>query len=173
MFVDQASYHTTDHHSIPENMILFPLLAHSPELNHVEVLWNYIRSNYFKNEWFQNSKDVSDRLLLAFRELVSLPDVIKSLAGWKWIVDSFVLEQYNESYGDYYIQIKGDDYTQGLIPTVFATLYCTENQGKKNETMYGPMIVTSGINLTAQALDEYIVELAKLECIAYAMCGRR
>jgi len=92
MFVDKASYHTTDKLTIPENMELFPLLAHSPELNPVEVLWNYIRSHYFKNEWFESITDVSDRLFHAFCELFSLPDVIISLAGWNWILDGFVLE---------------------------------------------------------------------------------
>jgi hypothetical protein len=92
MFVDQASYHTSRKLTIPDNMELFPLLAHSPELNPVEVLWNYIRSHYFKNEWFESIKDVSHRLLLAFCDLSSLPDVIKSLAGWNWIAHAFVLE---------------------------------------------------------------------------------
>ena len=92
MFVDQASFHTTENLVVPDNMELFPLLAHSPELNPVEVLWNYIRSHYFKNEWFEKIMDVSDRLLQAFCDLSHLPDVIKSLAGWRWIMDGFVLE---------------------------------------------------------------------------------
>jgi len=92
MFVDQASYHTTDNLIVPDNMELFPLLAHSPELNPVEVLWNYIRSHYFKNAWFEKILDVSDRLLQAFCELSLLPELIKSLAGWHWILDGFVLD---------------------------------------------------------------------------------
>ena len=92
MFVDKASYHTTEKLSVPVNMELFPLLEHSPELNPVEVLWKYIRSHYFKNEWFECINDVSDRLLHAFSELNSLPDIIKSIAGWNWILDGFILE---------------------------------------------------------------------------------
>ena len=92
MFLDQASFHTTDKLILPDNMVFFPILAHSPELNPVEVLWLYIRSHYFKNDYFDSIDGVSDRLLFAFSELLHLPDVIKSLAGWKWILDSFVLE---------------------------------------------------------------------------------
>jgi hypothetical protein len=92
MFVDQASYHTSDKLIISDNMELFPLLAHSPELNPVEVLWNYIRSHYFKNDWFESIHEVSDTLFHAFCELSFLPHIIISLAGWKWIVDAFVLE---------------------------------------------------------------------------------
>ena len=91
MFLDQASFHTSDKLVLPDNMVLFPILAHSPELNPVEVLWLYIRTHYFKNDWFVNINDVSDRLMTAFSELLHLPDVIKSLAGWNWILDSFVL----------------------------------------------------------------------------------
>ena len=92
MFVDQASYHTSDKLIIPDNMELFPLLAHSPELNPVEVLWNYIRSHYFKNGWFESINEVSDTLFHAFCELSFLPHTIISLAGWNWILDAFALE---------------------------------------------------------------------------------
>jgi transposase len=92
MFLDQASFHTTDKLILPGNMTFFPILAHSPELNPVEVLWLYIRSHYFKNDYFDSIDDVSDRLLFAFSELLLLPDVIKSIAGWKWILDTFDLE---------------------------------------------------------------------------------
>ena len=91
MFLDQASFHTTEKLVLPDNMVFFPILAHSPELNPVEVLWLYIRTHYFKNDWFDTIADVSERLLLAFSELLHLPDVIKSLAGWDWILDAFVL----------------------------------------------------------------------------------
>lgn len=92
MFVDQASYHMTDKLFAPDNMTLFPIFAHSPELNPAELIWLYIRSHYFKNDYFHSIQDVSNRLLFAFSELFHLPDVIKSLTGWKWILDSFVLE---------------------------------------------------------------------------------
>jgi hypothetical protein len=86
MFLDQASFHTSEKLILPDNMVFFPILAHSPELNPVEVLWLYIRTHYFKNDWFDTINAVSDRLLEAFAELLHFPDVIKSLAGWKWIL---------------------------------------------------------------------------------------
>jgi hypothetical protein len=92
MLLDQASFHTSDKLILPDNMTFFPILAHSPELNPVVVLWLYIRTRYFKNDWFDYIKDVSDRLLLAFSELLHLPDVIKSIAGCNWILDAFILD---------------------------------------------------------------------------------
>jgi len=92
MFLDQASFHTSEKLIFPDNMVFFPILAHSPELNPVEVLWLYIRTHYFKNDWFDNIKLVADWLLLAFSELFHLPDIITSLAGWKWILDAFFLD---------------------------------------------------------------------------------
>jgi hypothetical protein len=92
MLLDQASFHTSDKLILPDNMTFFPILAHSPELNPVEVLWLYIRTHYFKNDWFDAIKDVSERLLFAFSELLHFPDVIKSIAGWKWILDAFILD---------------------------------------------------------------------------------
>ena len=91
MFLDQASFHTTEKLILPDNMVFFPILAHSPELNPVEVLWLYIRTHYFKNDSFDLINDVVERLMLAFRDLDQNEDVIFSIAGWHWILDAFVL----------------------------------------------------------------------------------
>jgi hypothetical protein len=90
MFLDQASFHTSDKLILPDNMTFFPILAHSPELNPVEVVWLYIRTHFLKNDWFDTIKDVSERLLAAFSVLLHLPDVIKSISAWNSILDRFI-----------------------------------------------------------------------------------
>jgi putative transposase len=81
--VDQASWHTTQQLSIPDNIQLYFLLPCTPEMNPIEQIWKEIRKRGFHNELFQSLNKVIDRLC---DTIVSLsPDVIKSISLRDWI----------------------------------------------------------------------------------------
>ena len=70
----------------PSNIRLFPILAHSPEPNPVEVLWKYIRSHFFENEIFDSIDRVVDRLRNALKSFAALTDIVKSISARNWII---------------------------------------------------------------------------------------
>ena len=86
MILDKAAWHTAKTLEIPDNMELFPLLPHSPELNPVENIWDEVREKGFKNEVFSSLKLVEDRLCDTLRSLEDAAVRVKSITGWNWIV---------------------------------------------------------------------------------------
>ena len=52
VLMDQAAWHTTGKLEIPKNISLMMLPPKSPELNPVENIWQYLRSNYLSNRVF-------------------------------------------------------------------------------------------------------------------------
>ncbi len=54
LLLDQAGWHTTKKLIVPDNIILLPLPARSPELNLVENLWQFLRDNWLGNQIFQS-----------------------------------------------------------------------------------------------------------------------
>jgi putative transposase len=86
MILDKAAWHTAGSLVIPENIELFPLLPHSPELNPTELIWDETREKGFKNEVFNTLALVEDRLCDTLRSLENDSSRVQSLTGWPWIV---------------------------------------------------------------------------------------
>jgi len=86
MIVDKAAWHTAGSLAIPENIELFPLLPHSPELNPVELIWDEAREKGFKNEVFNSLALVEDRLCDVLRSLEEDHTRVHSITGWSWII---------------------------------------------------------------------------------------
>lgn len=86
MVVDKAAWHTAGSLIIPNNIELFPLLPHSPELNPTELIWDEIREKGFKNEVFNSLTLVEDRLCSTLLSLENNSDKVHSITGWSWIV---------------------------------------------------------------------------------------
>lgn len=87
MVVDSASWHHSNSLRVPDNIELLFQPPYSPELNPVEHLWEEIREKYFGNHVFANMDAVEEQLIKAFRALENDPDKVKSLAGFKWILN--------------------------------------------------------------------------------------
>jgi len=85
MFLDKASWHTTRQLKIPANIRLIPLPPHSPELNPVEHVWEYLRENFFGNKIFSSLDAVADSLFEGLRSLVLNAEVLKSLTNYHWL----------------------------------------------------------------------------------------
>ena len=85
MLVDGAGWHRTGGRlEIPDNLILLPLPAYSPELNPVENIWEYLRANKLcALVW-----DTYDQIVQACRDawafLVNDPERIRSIGTRQW-----------------------------------------------------------------------------------------
>jgi transposase len=86
MVADKAAWHTAKSLAIPENIELFPLPSHSPELNPTEHIWDETREKGFKNEIFNSLSAVEDRLCDTLRDLELNSDRVKSMTAWDWII---------------------------------------------------------------------------------------
>jgi DDE superfamily endonuclease len=79
MQVDGASYHTSDDLVVPENIRLIIQPPRSPELNPTEHIWEEIREKHFYNRVFDSLEAVSDTLCKGIKELMDLPNKVRSM----------------------------------------------------------------------------------------------
>jgi transposase len=84
LLLDRAGWHTTDKLNIPKNMTLIFLPSRSPELNPVENVWQYLRSNRLSNRVFETYDDIIDAACDAWRELIAQPETITSIGMREW-----------------------------------------------------------------------------------------
>jgi transposase len=77
LFLDRASWHSAEDLKIPSNMTLYFLPPYSPELNPIERLWNYLKSNFLSRKILANMEDVFDIGAKAWNQLS--PEIIKSV----------------------------------------------------------------------------------------------
>lgn len=85
--VDNAGWHRSKTLKIPENIVVFPLLPYTPEMNPIEQIWKEIRKRGFKNEIFHSLEKVVDRLCDTIRALNSY--TIQAITGRDWIMSMF------------------------------------------------------------------------------------
>lgn len=61
IIIDNAGFHSLTKYKIPENIKLIRIPAYSPELNHSEKIWGYIKQ-FYKNKVFGDLKNVKEWL---------------------------------------------------------------------------------------------------------------
>lgn len=88
LIVDGASCHRSEKLKVPKNMELLKLPAYSPDFNPQENIWDELREKFFQNTVFKDMKAVEQRLITALLHLEKYPEKIKSITGWKWILQS-------------------------------------------------------------------------------------
>ena len=79
LVVDNASWHVTGHLRVPENITLHFLPPYSPDLNPVETLWLFIKTNYLCNRIFGTLEEVMDAGVAAWGKLTN--DICRSVCG--------------------------------------------------------------------------------------------
>jgi len=84
---DNAGWHHSKTLEIPDNIVIFPLLPYTPEMNPIEQVWKEIRKRGFKNKIFQTLEKVVDRLCDTINSLTAT--MIKSITGRDWILSMF------------------------------------------------------------------------------------
>ena len=86
MVVDGASSHRAKDLLVPENIVLLPLPAYSPELNPQEHIWDEIREKEFPNRVFDSLDGVKKQLRSGLGRLKRDFARIKSITEWPWII---------------------------------------------------------------------------------------
>jgi DDE superfamily endonuclease len=84
LLLDRAGWHTTTALAMPSNITLVFLPSRSPELNPVENIWQYLRSNWLSNRVFESYQHIIDAACDAWLKLLALPDTITSIGMRKW-----------------------------------------------------------------------------------------
>ena len=90
LIVDNAAWHSSGTLQIPENILLYPLLPYTPELNPIEMIWDEIREKGFPNEVFASLEKVVDRLCECVCSLIGNPARIASISHRTWIIDALI-----------------------------------------------------------------------------------
>ena len=88
LVTDGARWHISKTLIVPSNIELLRIPPYTPEMNPIEQVWTYVRTQGFKNLAFQTLAAVEDRLC----EIVNLitHEVIKSITSRQWIIDCFL-----------------------------------------------------------------------------------
>jgi len=80
--VDGAGWHQTGGRLVvPPNITLLHLPPYSPELNPVENVWAFLRSNKLSNRVFDSYDAIVDACCDAWNWLIAQPDRITSIAS--------------------------------------------------------------------------------------------
>jgi transposase len=84
VLMDRAGWHTTGKLDVPKNLTIILLPSKSPELNPVENIWQYLRSNHLSNRVFDTYEAIIDAGCAAWNALIAKPDVIHSIGMREW-----------------------------------------------------------------------------------------
>ncbi len=83
--IDQASAHMSGAINWPENIIPLVQPAHSPELNPIERLWQFLKQS-LKNQLFSSLQDLRDRIQQLFEQLTF--DQVMSISSYNFILEA-------------------------------------------------------------------------------------
>ena len=84
---DGAAWHRSAGLELPDNIVLFHIPPHTPEMNPIEQIWKEIRKRGFRNEIFATLEKVVDRLCDTVCSLNH--EIISSITGREWIIKLF------------------------------------------------------------------------------------
>jgi putative transposase len=70
--------------SVPDNVSLLPLPPYAPELNPVELIWQFLRQNQLSNRVFDSYDAIVDACCSAWKALMAMPERITSIATRPW-----------------------------------------------------------------------------------------
>jgi arabinogalactan endo-1,4-beta-galactosidase len=86
MAMDKASWHSN--YKV-DNVVQLFQPAYSPEVNCAENIWRYVRENGgFKNKTFNSMDEVEEQLVKVINTCLTDRDVVKSITGFKWILEA-------------------------------------------------------------------------------------
>lgn len=91
IFMDNVGYHKSKGLKVPENIHMKYLPTYSPQLNPVELLWEYMRMQWTGNRYYENLDKLEDVIAKGFNELFEKPNIVKSLSNFHWIKNVEVL----------------------------------------------------------------------------------
>ena len=80
---DNAGFHRSKDLEIPQNITLVPQAPYSPELNPVERIWRWVKTNVLGNSIFKGIKDLFTAGITAWESLTDI--LLKSICSTKWL----------------------------------------------------------------------------------------
>jgi transposase len=84
LLLDRAGWHTTSNLDVPANITPILLPSRAPELNPVESVWRYLRSNWLSNRIFDAYDAIIDAAREAWMKLIARPETITSIGMREW-----------------------------------------------------------------------------------------
>src|SRR5262245_251638 len=84
MYADQAGWHGAKDLRIPDNVILLPLPAYSPELNPVERIWLFLKERHLSHRLLDDYEAIVDAACAAWNRLTAESGRITSLCSYPW-----------------------------------------------------------------------------------------
>jgi len=84
LVLDGAGWHTSPKLRVPDNISLLPLPRYSPELNPVENVWEFLRSNFLSHRVWENYDAIVDACCNAWNKLMRMPEQIASITARSW-----------------------------------------------------------------------------------------
>lgn len=85
LVIDNAGWHTAKELNVPSNITLIPLPPYSPELNAMEQIWQWIKSHFLSNQYYENYAAIVDKACHAWNELSKDTELVKSIMHRDWI----------------------------------------------------------------------------------------
>jgi transposase len=71
LIMDQAGWHKSKELVVPDNIELIFLPPYSPELNPIERLWKYTKTNFIHNRVFTSLKQMMEQMVGVFANLTN------------------------------------------------------------------------------------------------------
>jgi transposase len=84
LVLDGAGWHTSPRLKLPDNIVLLPLPAYSPELNPVENVWEFLRASFLSHRVWDTYEAILDACQSAWNKLLQMPERIASITSRVW-----------------------------------------------------------------------------------------
>lgn len=90
LICDGAPNHKETAITIPDNIIIEKIPPRSPQINPSENMWEEIKEKFFYNRIFNSIASLTDRISKAILWYEEKNSIVKSITGWKWIIEGIV-----------------------------------------------------------------------------------
>jgi len=87
IIIDNAGFHSLSKYKIPENIVFIRIPPYSPELNHSEKIWAYIK-RFYKNRMFENLENVKKWLADFIVNELTIEKIL-SITSDKFFLDAY------------------------------------------------------------------------------------
>ena len=84
LVLDGAGWHGSAALVAPDNITLLPLPPHSPELNPVENVWQYLRQNWLSLQVWDDYPAIVEACSQAWNRFLAQPHIVRSVTTRAW-----------------------------------------------------------------------------------------
>ena len=84
LVLDGAGWHDSPKLCVPDNISLLPLPPYSPELNPVENIWQFLRSNFLCHRVWDSYEAILDACCVAWNRPMQMPERLTAITKRDW-----------------------------------------------------------------------------------------